>query len=161
MFMSRTFKNRKFKLTSYAKNQPVQLFLTFFTTITRWSYSTANYYVLIGQNLTGEFIHKIYAASGTVCLIAETDRVLCHLVMFFPLGVQNEIQLLSRFFCYLWLVCLLGFWLRNTPLIKVIGNPISGGIVFLFTLLDVLKSLKRSQPNLMASRSCISTSKLE
>ena len=67
MFMSRTFKNRKFKLTSYAKNQPVQLLLTFLTTITRWSYSTANYYVLIGQNLTGEFMHKIYAASGTVC----------------------------------------------------------------------------------------------
>ena len=65
--MSRTFKNRKFKLTSYAKNQPVQLFLTFLTTITRWSYSTANYYVLIGQNLTGEFMHKIYAASGTLC----------------------------------------------------------------------------------------------
>ena len=156
--MSRTFKNRKFKLTSYAKNQPVQLLLTFLTTITRWSYSTANYYVLIGQNLTGEFMHKIYAASGTVC----TDSwVLCHLVMFFPLGVQNEIQLLSRFFCYLWLVCLSGFWLRNAPLVKVIGNPISGGIVFLFTLLDVLKSLKRSRPNLMASRSCISTSKLE
>ena len=65
--MSRTFKNRNFKLTSYAKNQPVQLLLTFLTTITRWSYSTANYYVLIGQNLTGEFMHKIYPASGTVC----------------------------------------------------------------------------------------------
>ena len=31
----------------------------------------------------------------------------------FPLDVQNEIQLLSRVFCYSWLVCLLGFWLRN------------------------------------------------
>ena len=65
--MSRTFKNRKFKLTFYAKNQPAQLLLTFLTTITRWSYSTSNYYVLIGQNLTGEFMHKIYAASGNVC----------------------------------------------------------------------------------------------
>ena len=27
----------------------------------------------------------------------------------FPLDVQNEIQLLSRVFCYPWLVCLLGF----------------------------------------------------
>ena len=27
----------------------------------------------------------------------------------FPLDVQNEIQLLSRVFCYSWLVCLLGF----------------------------------------------------
>ena len=53
----------------------------------------------------------------------------------FPRDVQNEIQLLSGFFCYSWLVCLLGFWLRNTSLVKV-GNPISDGIVFFFTLLD-------------------------
>ena len=52
-----------------------------------------------------------------------------------PLDVQNEIQLLSRVFCYSWLVCLLGFWLRNTSLVKV-GNPISDGIVFVFTLLN-------------------------
>ena len=31
----------------------------------------------------------------------------------FPLNVQNEIQLLSRVFCYSWLVCFLGFWLRD------------------------------------------------
>ena len=37
----------------------------------------------------------------------------------FPLDVQNEIQLLSRVFCYSWLVCLLGFWLRNTSLVKI------------------------------------------
>ena len=42
----------------------------------------------------------------------------------FPLDVQNEIQLLSGVFYYSWLVCLLGFWLRNTSLVKV-GNPIS------------------------------------
>ena len=54
----------------------------------------------------------------------------------FPLNVQNEIQLLSGVFCYSWLVCLLGFWMRNTSLVKV-GNPISDGIVFVFTLLDV------------------------
>ena len=53
----------------------------------------------------------------------------------FPLNVQNEIQLLSGVLCYSWLVCLLGFWLRNTSLVKV-GNPISDGIVFVFTLLD-------------------------
>ena len=43
----------------------------------------------------------------TFLLIAEADRVLCHLVMFnclFPLDVQNEIQLLSIFFCYSWFV---------------------------------------------------------
>ena len=48
----------------------------------------------------------------------------------FLLGVQNEIQLLARLFCNSWLVCLLRFMLRNAPVVKVIGNPISDGIVF-------------------------------
>ena len=39
-------------------------------------------------------------------LTAEADRVLCQLVMFLILDVQNEIQLPSRVFCYSWLVCL-------------------------------------------------------
>ena len=55
---------------------------------------------------------KIYAASETCLLIAEADRILCYLVMvlpvFFSLDLQNEIQLLSTFFCYSWLGCLLG-----------------------------------------------------
>ena len=34
----------------------------------------------------------------------------------FPLNVQSEIQLLLGVFCYSWLVCFLGFWLRNTSL---------------------------------------------
>ena len=51
----------------------------------------------------------------------------------FPLDVQNEIQLLSRVFCYSWLVCLLVFWLRDASLVKV-GNPISDDIVFVFHL---------------------------
>ena len=66
----------------------------------------------------------------------------------FPLNVQNEIQLLSRVFCYSWLVCLLGFWLRNTSLVKV-GNAILDGIVFVFHLawcVRGLKSLKRFWP---------------
>ena len=69
----------------------------------------------------------------------------------FPLDVQNEIQLLSGVFCYSWLVCLLGFWLRNTSLVKV-GNPISDGIVFVFHLawcVRGLKSLKRFLPYLI------------
>ena len=45
----------------------------------------------------------------------------------FPLDVQSEIQLLSRVFCYSWQVCLLGFWLRNTSLVKVgnLRSPVS------------------------------------
>ena len=74
----------------------------------------------------------------TCLLIAEADRVLsgsfvssCDVLnCLFLLGVQIERQLLSRLFCNSWLVCLLRFWLRNAPLVKVIGNPISDGIVF-------------------------------
>ena len=57
-----------------------QLLLTFDSP---WSRSTSNFYALIGQNLTGEFMQKIYVASGNLfTLTAEADRVLCHLEMF-------------------------------------------------------------------------------
>ena len=60
-----------------------QLLLTLLTMVTRWSRSTSNFYALIGQNLTGEFMRKIYAASWKLfTLTAEADRVLCQLVMF-------------------------------------------------------------------------------
>ena len=78
--------------------------------------------------------------------------------------VQNETHLLSRVFRNLWLVCLSGFWLRNTSLVKV-ENPISDGIVFVFHLawcVRGLKSLKRFWPYLIvfsASR-MVSLSKL-
>ena len=70
----------------------------------------------------------------TCLLISGADRVLpvssCDVLnSLFLLGVQNEIQLLSRLFCNSWLVCLLRFLLTNAPLVKVIGNPISDGIV--------------------------------
>ena len=110
-----------------------QSLLTFLT-VTRWSRSTSNFYVLIGQNLTGEFMRKIYAASGNLLtdswswqsFVSSCDVLNC----LFLLDIQNEIQLLSRLFCNSWLVCLLRFWLRNAPLVKVIENPISDGIVF-------------------------------
>ena len=113
-----------------------QLLLTFFS-VTRWSRSTSNFYVLIGQNLTGEFMRKIYAASGNLLtdslrwqsFLSSCDVLNC----LFLLSVQNEIQLLSRLFCNSWLVLrdsLLRFLLTNAPLLKVIGNSISDGIVF-------------------------------
>ena len=70
-----------------------------------------------------------------------------------PLDVQNEIQQLSGVFCYSWLVCLLGCWLRNTSLVKV-GNTISD-IVFVFHLgwcVRELPSLKRYWPYLIPFR---------
>ena len=65
----------------------------------------------------------------------------------FPLDIQNEIQLLSRVFCYPWLVCWLFFffWMRDASLVKG-GNPISDGIVFVFQLAwCVLKRIQNSQ----------------
>ena len=58
----------------------------------------------------------------------------------FPLNVQNEIQLLSRVSCYSWLVCLLGFWLRNASLVKS-DNAIPDGIVFVFHLAGCVREL--------------------
>ena len=108
----------------YIYMQGRQSLLTF-PTVTRWSRSTSNCYVLIGQNLAGEFMRKIYAASGNLLtdswswqsFVSSCDVLNC----LFLLGVQNEIQLLSRLFCNSWLVCLLCFLLTNAPLVKVIG----------------------------------------
>ena len=90
---------------------------------------------LIGQNLTGEFMRKIYTASWII--FVSTCDVFNSL---FPLDVQNEIQLLSGVVCYSWLV---GFWLRITSLVKV-GNPISDGILFLFHLASYVR-VKKSE----------------
>ena len=76
-----------------------QLLLTFLTKVARWSRSTSNFCTLIGQNLTGEFTRKIYAASfaaswNLFTLPAEADRVLCQLVMF--LTVFNSTECTKR-----------------------------------------------------------------
>ena len=82
----------------------------------------------------------------------------------FPLDLQNEIQLLLEGFCYSWLVCLFGFWLRNMSLVKV-RNPISDGIVFIFHLAWCIRGLKSLKwycwPYLKPFRSCISNGKPE
>ena len=87
----------------------------------------------------------------------------------FLLSVQNEIQLLSRLFCNSWLVLrdsLLRFLLTNAPLVKVIGNPISDGIVFKneLTHLRRIKRVEKSQAileHLKTFRSSILTGKPE
>ena len=61
-----------------------QSLLTFLP-VTRWSRSTSNFYVLIGQNLTSEFMRKIYAASGDLltdswswqCFVSSCDVLNC------------------------------------------------------------------------------------
>ena len=61
------YKDFDFKLTSDAKIQPVffkyRRGRPFLTMVTRWSRSKSNFYALIGQNLTGELMKKIHAAS--------------------------------------------------------------------------------------------------
>ena len=60
-----------------------QLLLTLLTMVARWSRSTSIFYALIGQNLTGELMRKIYAVPWILFTwTAEADRVLCQLVMF-------------------------------------------------------------------------------
>ena len=153
--------NFDFKLTKDAKIQPVFTDRegSCFWLFSPWSRSTSNFYALIGQTL------KIYAASGNFftdswswqSFVSSCGVFNC----IFPLDVQNEIHLLSRLFWYSWLACLLGFRLRIAPLVKVIINPISDSIVFLFHLswcVRGLKSLKRLLPYLMAFRSCMKSS---
>ena len=77
-----------------------QLLLTFLTKVTRWSRSTSNFYALIGQNLTGEFMRKIYAASWNLfTLTAEADRVLFQLVMFLTFFFHWTLYKM-KFSCY-------------------------------------------------------------
>ena len=104
--------------------------------VRRWSSPRSNFYALIGQNLTGEFMWKIHASSGKLfTLTAGANRVLCQLVKF--LTVFSLWKYKMKYSCYQdssvysWLVCLLGFWLRNASLGKF-GNSISDGIVFVF-----------------------------
>ena len=75
---------RRLKFSQFLQaGKTCQLLLTFLTKFTRWSRSTSNFYARIGQNLTGEFMQKIYAAYWNLfTLTAEADRVLCRLVMF-------------------------------------------------------------------------------
>ena len=64
------------------------------------------------------------------------------IVFFFPLDVQNELQLLSRFFCYSWLICFLGFWLRESKSSEIRFRMVSFSKL---TFLDAYKRVKKSQ----------------
>ena len=95
----------------------------YLTMVTRWSSSTSNFIL---------WLVKIWQVSscGKICSILKVvysdswswQSFVSTCDVFngpFLLDVQNEIQLLSRVFCYSWLVCLLRFWLRNVSLIKI------------------------------------------
>ena len=66
---------RKLKFSQFLQaGKTCQLLLTFLTKVTRWSRSTSNFYALIGQNLTGEFMRKIYAASSNLFTLLKLKR---------------------------------------------------------------------------------------
>ena len=91
-------------------------------------------------------------SSGKLCSIWDlfTDswnwQSFVYLIMFlFPLDLPNEIQLLSGFFCYSWLVCLLGCgWeMRRLEIIVFKNKPLLVSLLRLAGCARRLKSLKR------------------
>ena len=121
-------RTRKFSqfFEKYRRGRP------FLTMVTHWSRSRSNFYALIGQNLTGEFMQKIHTASWKLfTLTAEADRVLCQLVMFLTVFFHWMYKMKSS--CYQEAGLFIGFWLRKRRLSKF-GNPIANGIVFVFHL---------------------------
>ena len=180
--MSRTFLKFWFHTDLGGENstgfymQGRQSLLTFLTIVTHWSRSTSNFQALIGQNLTGEFMRKIYAASGNLLtdswswqgFVSSCDDVFNCL---FLLDVPSEIELLTRLFCVIHGWFAMRFWLRNAPLVKIIGNPILDDIVFKNDLTHLLlleaykEGWKVSSDSgltcMMTFRSSISTGKPE
>ena len=85
------------------------------------------------------------------------------LTVFFHWMYKMKVRCYQESSIYSWLICLLGFWMRNTSLVKV-GNPVSDGIIFVFHLawcVRGLKSLKRHWPYLIPFRRWISNGKPE
>ena len=145
-----------------------QSFLTFLTTVTRWSRSSPNLYALIGQNLTGEFMRKMYAASENLfsdswswqSFVSPT----CHVFnCLFPLDVQNEYSCYQdSFVIHGWLFigftvekCVAGQNHRKSNFVLHCFRFSSG------LMRERVKRLKWFWPYLMAFRSCISTGKPE
>ena len=96
-FWSQTDLGRENSASYYRQGR--QLLLTLLTTMTRWSHFSFNFCAVIGKNLTGEFMRKIYAASWILfALTAEADRVLRQLVMF--LTVSFHWMYKMKFSCY-------------------------------------------------------------
>ena len=123
VFMCPTINSIDFKLTSDAKIQPaatgredscfwlshhvhalVTLYVQFLCS--DWSKFDSLVHVENLCSILNLFYCDSWSRQG---FVSTCDVFNC----LFPLDVQNEIQPLSEVFCYSWLVCLLGFWLRN------------------------------------------------
>ena len=134
ILISTWLRTRKFSqfFKKYRRGRP------YLTMVTRWSRSTFNFYTLIGQNLTGEFMRKNYAASWKLfTLTAEAERVLCQrvmvLIVFFlwmykmKYSCYQESSVIHGWFVY-WVF---GWEMRR---LSKFGSSISGGIVYVFHL---------------------------
>ena len=81
---------RKLKFSQFLQaGKTCQLLLTFLTKVTSWSRSTSNFYALIGQNLTGELMRKIYAASWNLFTLLKLT-VFCINLWCFKLSFSTE-----------------------------------------------------------------------
>ena len=139
---------RKLKFSQFL--QACQLFLTFLTKVTHWSRSTSKFYALIGQNLTGEFMRKIYAASWNLfTLTAEADRVLCQLVMFFTVFFHWMYKM--KFSCYQSLLLFMASLFIEFLVEKYVAcqSRKSDFVFHLAWCVRGLKSLKRYWPYLI------------
>ena len=121
---SQFFKVQAGKTLSYHGHALVTLYIQFYT--------------LIGQNLTGEFMRKIYAACWKLfTLTAEADRVLCQLVIFLTVFFHWMYKI--KYSCYqespvihgCFIYSVFGWEMRR---LSKFGKPISDGIVFVFHL---------------------------
>ena len=110
----------------------------FLSMVTHWSRSTSSFYALIGQNLTGEFMRKLYATSWKLfSLTAEADRVLCQLLIFLTVfflwmykmkySCYQESSVIHGWFVY-WVF---GWEMRR---LSKFGSSFLDGIVFVFHL---------------------------
>ena len=72
-FLFETDLGRKNSASYYRQGR--QLLLTLLAMVTRSSRSASNFYALIGQNLTGEFMRKIYTASWLLFNFVSTCDV--------------------------------------------------------------------------------------
>ena len=127
--------------------------------VTRWSRSSSNFNALIGQTWTGEFMRKIFAASGNLFtdswswqnfVPSSCDVFNC----LFPSDVQIEIQLLSSAIRGL----IIGFLVQECAACQSHWKHNLGCHRFRFSpclMRKRVKRIKRFWPYLKAFSSCI------
>ena len=116
--------------------------------------STSNFYALIGQNLTGEFMQKMYATSWKLfTLTAKADRVVMFLTVFFLWMDKMSCCYQESSVIHGWFV----YWVFGWEMgrLSKFGNSISDDIVFVFHLAKCVrgfKILEQLWPSLIAFR---------